>query len=294
MKCITTLFLLLTLSFFPLNAKDYYLSCVAIFRDEADYLKEWIEYHHMLGVEHFYLYNNLSQDHFKEVLSPYISSGVVELIEWNHQHKGAREWGVVQQNCYKDAVKRCIKETKWLAILDTDEFIVPIHTNSIASMIHNEEGKKTNKRVVNYTIHWVLFGTSQVEKVGKDQLMIELLTQNEGVKHRLYKSIVKPEFVGRNISPHKPLLINKGKSKTLPMTTAQINHYTLRDRDFMQRVKAPRLVNLFGGTKRLHNLDKVCCHINHYSDKILRFTPELRHKMQQKEETCATNPSSVH
>ena len=40
------------------SEKKYKLSICAIFKNEANYLKEWIEYHRMVGVEHFYLYNS--------------------------------------------------------------------------------------------------------------------------------------------------------------------------------------------------------------------------------------------
>ena len=33
----------------------YDLAVVAIFKDEARYLKEWLDYHLLAGVEHFYL-----------------------------------------------------------------------------------------------------------------------------------------------------------------------------------------------------------------------------------------------
>ena len=61
----------------------YELGIVTMFRNEANYLKEWIEYHHMLGVDHFLLYNDRSVDHWAEVLEPYISSNLVEVIEWS-------------------------------------------------------------------------------------------------------------------------------------------------------------------------------------------------------------------
>ena len=35
-----------------------YLSVCAIYRDEAHYLAEWIEFHRLVGVERFFLYNN--------------------------------------------------------------------------------------------------------------------------------------------------------------------------------------------------------------------------------------------
>ncbi len=33
----------------------YYFSICAIFKDESLSIKEWIEYHKLIGVEHFYL-----------------------------------------------------------------------------------------------------------------------------------------------------------------------------------------------------------------------------------------------
>ena len=40
----------------------YKVSICAIFKNEAKYLREWIEFHKIVGVEHFYLYNNFSTD----------------------------------------------------------------------------------------------------------------------------------------------------------------------------------------------------------------------------------------
>ena len=46
-----------------------------IFKNEAPFLKEWLDYHLALGVDHFYLYNNNSDDDFREVLRPYATGG---------------------------------------------------------------------------------------------------------------------------------------------------------------------------------------------------------------------------
>ena len=46
------------------NLFPYDLAVVAIFKDEAPYLREWLDYHLLAGVEYFYLYNNgLSDGH---------------------------------------------------------------------------------------------------------------------------------------------------------------------------------------------------------------------------------------
>ena len=39
--------------------KKYFLAICAIFKNEGKFLKEWLNYYLLAGVEHFYLYNNL-------------------------------------------------------------------------------------------------------------------------------------------------------------------------------------------------------------------------------------------
>ncbi len=65
----------------------YYLSICAIFKNEAAYLGEWIEFHRLAGVEHFYLYNNLSDDNYFSVLKYYIDKGTVTLRDWPEEWK---------------------------------------------------------------------------------------------------------------------------------------------------------------------------------------------------------------
>lgn len=53
------------------------LSFVAIVKNEAPYIIEWIEFHKLVGVDKFYIYDNESSDNLKELLQPYIKSGIV-------------------------------------------------------------------------------------------------------------------------------------------------------------------------------------------------------------------------
>ncbi len=54
----------------------YDLAVVAIFKDEGKYLREWVDYHLLAGVEHFYLYNNDSSDDYAKVLAPYVENNL--------------------------------------------------------------------------------------------------------------------------------------------------------------------------------------------------------------------------
>jgi hypothetical protein len=91
----------------------HYLSVCAIFRNEGPYLREWIEFHRLQGVDHFYLYDNLSTDDGPEILAPYVETGIVTLRSWGHQPG--------QLLAYFDAVVRLKQsgETRWCAFLGT-------------------------------------------------------------------------------------------------------------------------------------------------------------------------------
>ena len=55
------------------------IACIS--KNEGPYLKEWIEYHKMLGVDRIFFYDNESSDNTQDVLSTYIDSGYVEYHE---------------------------------------------------------------------------------------------------------------------------------------------------------------------------------------------------------------------
>ena len=50
---------------------SYILSIGAIFKNEAPYLKEWIEHYLARGVDHFYLINDNSDDNYLKILNQY-------------------------------------------------------------------------------------------------------------------------------------------------------------------------------------------------------------------------------
>ena len=56
----------------------HYLSVCAIAKNEGPYFKEWIEWHLNHGVDKFYIYDNESTDGTKNILDPYIKSGIVD------------------------------------------------------------------------------------------------------------------------------------------------------------------------------------------------------------------------
>jgi len=145
------------------ESTKYNVSICGIFKNEGPYLKEWIEFHKIVGIEHFYLYNNNSEDNFREILLPYIEKGTVTLVEWPKNH--------AQNESYYDCIEKYSKETKWLGFIDLDEFVVPKSTDDIYSFLKPFE--KNRPAVLMY---WKIFGSSGMVERDLSGLVIEDFT----------------------------------------------------------------------------------------------------------------------
>lgn len=281
---------LFSLLFFTyLQSYSYHVSACAIFQNESRFLKEWIEYHKLIGVEKFYLYNNNSSDDYKTILSPYIKKGIVELIEWPQTYQDCIQWNNVQSQAYQDALRRTRGKSKWLAIIDLDEFIVIKNAKNLRKFLKEFEDYS------GVCANWQMFGTSGVEVIPRDRLMIEMLTKRAAKNHPDHihiKSIVKPELVRTCENPHF-VFYTTGYSVTAGEHTPfigpfapsintdkiQINHYWLRDQEYLKETKYSRLHNVNPAVtlEFLKARDDELCEENDTS--IFRFIPNLKKAM---------------
>ena len=147
----------------PRTSKKYYFSVCAIFKDEELSLKQWVEYHRIIGVNHFYLYNNNSTDKYKEELQQFVDEGIVDLIEWPYPHPA-------QLPAYQDCFERFRNETQWIAYIDLDEYICPIYKNDIKLWI-----RKYEKYPAVY-VYWKIFGDNGIIDHDVNKPIIEQYT----------------------------------------------------------------------------------------------------------------------
>lgn len=256
------------------KSRIWNLTAAMIFRDEAPYLKEWIEYNKLIGVEHFILYNNLSSDHYLEVLTPYINSGEVELIEWSFDYDNHEGWLNIQCSAYNDAIIKSKNRSKWLALIDSDEFLVPKENDNIQNIIK----KYDRKQIGAIEVQWVNFGTSGVKKIPEDKLMIETLLLNGG-PDIFYKSIVRPTKVSICISAHFCILQEPFIRKVVSLKEIQLNHYWSRDEYYLYNFKIPRRAFFGQPASAVLEREKTFNRHTEYGISILRFIPALREKM---------------
>lgn len=265
----------------------YDLAITAIFRDDAPYLKEWIEFHRVVGVEHFYMINNLSVDNYLEVLQPYIDKGVVDLIEWPYEHDKISCWNVIQCQAYEYVIDLVKGKVKWLALIDTDEFLFPVKKDNLLNVLSKYE------KFGGLAVNWQVYGTSFVPKVSESELMIEMLTLRAPVEaevNRHVKSIVRPEYVARCDNPHY-VHYKKGRyqvnsdrekfygpfSPYIQINAVRINHYTVRDEYYLHHYKLPRISKWCLDAKAFEEGYESLNQI--YDDSIFRFIPQLKERI---------------
>lgn len=126
------------------------LSCCTIVRNEGEYIEEWLEYHLMVGVTKFFIYDNESTDGLYDILVPYIEKGIVVYQEW----KGDK----CQLSAYNDAIARYKNQVGYIAFIDADEFIVPTEHVMLPELIlkifaQNPEGEALG-------VNWRVYGSS--------------------------------------------------------------------------------------------------------------------------------------
>jgi len=234
------------------------LGVVTMFRNEEPYLVEWIEYHRLVGVDHFWLYDNGSTDDGLRRLQPYIAKGVVELTPWPTEDNPPRrrERIIRQLNAAKDGFRRASGKVEWVAHIDVDEFFLPMQGHDVPACL-----KRHFSEASGVYVNWRMFGTSGVTVPSGDPILPKLTScaVREHSENSVGKSLVRPQAV--NIDAiwyvhHFPLLsgfyLDGGKNRLsfnarndLVKNSRhfdehlRINHYNLRDEHFYQTHRLP-------------------------------------------------------
>ncbi len=278
------LFLCILCSFSLLEAKqkkEYDLAICAITRDDAIYLKEWVDFHLHQGVQHIYIYDNFSSDHPEITLKEHIRKGYVEIIKWNIDHKTHDEWLNCQCEAYNDCALKKKDAVKWCAFIDTDEFLFCPSGQKLTQFLKEFEPYQE------VAVNWLVYGTSNVKKVHPGKMTQELLYRTKTDMLNDCKCIVRLKDAIKSYSPHyflikdHKLFVNANKQRITPedfsrkapnIDKIRINHYMYRDLDFLYNSKIARLKQQGKGSEYILHFEKlsnVC-----YDDSILKCLPK--------------------
>jgi len=261
----------------------YELTACMKFKNDARFLPEWLEFHQIVGFEHFYLYNNNSTDDYVEALAPYCDEGSVTLYEWP------------ETPAFPKADQHCVAhhghEARWIAFLDDDEFLFPTRGENVRKILSRYEPYPA------LAVHWFMFGSSGHLRRPEGLVLENYLRRAKRVSPTI-KSIVNPRRVAAPVNTHrwfyKSGIISTDEnenpvehSSAIPAAAAilRINHYwskSLEDghnKVARGAVDQPRFEDR-RTMKQWHDFDRS---MNEVEDReILRFLPELKQRLEMR------------
>jgi hypothetical protein len=125
------------------------LAICAIMKNEGSYIREWLSFHHAVGVRRFFLYNNNSQDNTLLEIAAWPFRDMVTVIDWP-QIPG-------QISAYQHTIQNFRGEAQWCAFIDCDEFITPQSSFDITALL-----KSLRPICSGLYVHWLMFGSSRI------------------------------------------------------------------------------------------------------------------------------------
>ena len=259
-----------------------YLSVVTIMRNEGKYVKEWLDYHILVGVERFYIYDNESTDNLADVLEPYIKQGIVVYKYFPGDKKNG-----IQAQAYMDCIQNYKNETQWLAIIDADEFIVPMKHNTVPELLKDYES------VPGLSINWLMFDSNGHDKKPRGGVLENYTRCNPDYQGTIIKSIVNPRMVSypeghccrykdaalavdENFRP-----VPHGNETLFPHTNKiRINHYWTKSKEeYLAKIKKPRC----NGQPLQQNKTHYAYNSYTYDYFVYKFVKKMPHKNKIKE-----------
>jgi hypothetical protein len=269
---------------------EVYLAACLMYQNEADYLAEWIEFHLLVGVERFFLYDNESDDHHLEVLAPYLEEGVAVRHEWGGATAEAAGVNALQAAAYNHCITTHGAEARWIAVIDADEFLFSPTGRSVAEVLTEYE------RWPAVAVNTPRFGTSG-HVVRPTGLVLESYTTRIHEDRRCFvKCVVDPAAVTRCLGAHRfecrrgstvdengyPVYWNKTKSPSFERL--RINHYFAKSEADV-RAKHARRGSVRGADLRaLPSSEEFQReHTSGTRDEtILRYLPQLRAALRRR------------
>jgi len=206
------------------------LSIGALFKNEAHCIKEWLDHYLFHGVEHFYLINDSSTDNFLEIIQPYIDKGIVTLFNADWKYYLGR-----QKDMYNSYIFPHLKDTKWLLMVDLDEFVwSPMHINL--------------NDLLNQCNFWgqiqmnsTMFGSNGY--VEQPKKIVESFTKC-GINKGGLKYMVNSSFEFSSLNVHHATFVNADDEKNrfviLDEPYFMLNHYSCQSKNYWIETKMTR------------------------------------------------------
>lgn len=213
----------------------YYLSILAIMKNEAMNLRIWIDHYLWQGVDHIYLIDNGCTDETIEILKELIHvKGYPITLYILHKPHAQREHYAYVYN--QENLQEC---TKWLIVADLDEFFYCKDSTVRTELVRYEEKHEKNG---NGTTLPKVIG-SQWRMFGSEGLVKHPLDIRTAITHRVPGFNINGKYIFQTKGiPGEALGIHGLTTHTTIQESDlfRCNHYPIQSREYFEKVKMTR------------------------------------------------------
>lgn len=217
--------------------KKHLLSFVSNFKDENPYLKEWLDYHIKVGVDHFYLFNQDGSEESWDIVRPYMEQGIATVHDWTDfdpKYEGPTFFFQKNRNHmgYTHAAANYRDETQWLLKIDIDEFLFKTDENQPIQLWLKEVDTINTKAI---RVPRIDFGSNNLEKQPEGGVLENYLRREAGASN--YKDMANTNFLDDNKrcnSSHRWSYRWFSGGKIIephPTDSLRINHYYTKSKE---------------------------------------------------------------
>ena len=232
----------------------YYLSLIAMFKNEASGMKEWLDHHIAHGVDHFYLVDDGSTDNPMQILQPYIDRKIVSMYPTVPRSIPFRQAGL-----YKKLFTEvyAANESKWVAMIDLDEYLYSPQEIDVRKILRRHE----DLSVVG--LNWVMFGSNGYKS--QPRSIVQAFTRRADYNASKYPALLEHykilEWHGGHYNDWQKYIINTAhKVDNIDIHTVAIegtcdnlsyrrypetpplllNHYLVQSEEWFMKIKSAR------------------------------------------------------
>ncbi len=218
----------------PIHPEEWQgrLAIATLTKYDAPYIKEWVDHHATLGVEHFYIYNNDAPD-IKEALRDY-ALGMITHVDWPYPYGmsaadlepfwPAASHHYTQPSMQMHAILKYGDCWDWMGMLDADEFVVPLTDEPLVDTLDRaalgEWCERPHVHCAGVEMQGKWFGTS-----GHDETQTPVLRnyrQCERGHTAATKWFVRPQHIDSAVVHY---FETTGQPAKVPTNILRYNHY---------------------------------------------------------------------
>ena len=127
--------------------KDLKVCLCTLGKNENRYIREFVEFYKNYNVDQIYLYDNndIDGERFEDVISEFIKSGFVEIIDWR---------GIEGNSTYYEIVDSCYQQNHnkydWLIFYELDEFLYLKNYQNIKPYLNQNKFNRCQSILLNW------------------------------------------------------------------------------------------------------------------------------------------------